>query len=96
MPGLLAVGPLAEGVRLIDMQDPIEEVIDRIAACELVASSSLHGLIASHAYSIPAFWIKFRPLLSGDDSKFHDYFLSIGRDPRSPCASTTGCATRKR
>ena len=67
-----------------DMQDPIEEVIDQISACELLASSSLHGLIASHAYGVPAVWIKFRPLPSGDDSKFHDYFLSIGREPPQP------------
>lgn len=84
MPRLLAAGPLPEGLHLIDMQNPIEEVIEQITASEFVASSSLHGLIASHAYGIPAAWIKFRPLPSGDDSKFHDYFLSLGRQPPEP------------
>jgi pyruvyltransferase len=73
-------------VRLIDMQTPIESVIDQIVGCELVASSSLHGLIASHAYGVPAVWIKFRDLPSGDDSKFQDYFLSAGQDTREPLA----------
>jgi pyruvyltransferase len=84
MPRLLAAGPLPESFRLINMQDPIEEVIDQIVACELIASSSLHGLITSHAYGIPAVWISFRPLPSGDESKFRDYFLSIGREPPQP------------
>ncbi|MGR6918122.1 polysaccharide pyruvyl transferase family protein [[Actinomadura] parvosata] len=66
------------GWALIDVQRPVEEVADRIAACSLVASSSLHGLILGHAYGVPAVWIKFRELPSGDDSKFHDYFLSVG------------------
>ena len=40
--------------------------------------------IAAHAYGIPAVWIKFADLPSGDDSKFHDYYLSIGRPPPAP------------
>jgi len=84
LPRLLSVGPVSDSFQLIDMQDPIEDVIDQIAGCELVASSSLHGLIVSHAYGIPAVWIKFRPLPSGDDSKFLDYFLSIDQEPPQP------------
>lgn len=64
--------------RLIDMQGRIPAVIDRLAACDLVATSSLHGLIVAHAYGVPATWIEFRPLPSGDGSKFRDYLLSIG------------------
>src|SRR5207248_7521346 len=70
--------PNSLGVRLIDVQDPIESVIDQIASCEVVASSSLHGLIVSHAYGVPALWVKFRDLPHEDDSKFHDYHLSLG------------------
>jgi pyruvyltransferase len=76
--------PASHDLRLIDIQDPIESVIDQIASCEAVASSSLHGLIASHAYGRPALWVKFRDLPNGDDSKFHDYFLSLGLDPPEP------------
>jgi pyruvyltransferase len=72
------------GLRLIDIQDTVESVIDQIVSCEFVASSSLHGLIASHAYGIPAVWVKFRDLPSGDDSKFCDYLLSIGQEASPP------------
>jgi pyruvyltransferase len=70
--------------RLIDVQGAVESVIDEIASCEVVASSSLHGIITAHAYGVPAAWVKFRDLPAGDDSKFHDYFLSVGIDPPSP------------
>ena len=73
-----------KNLRLIDIQDHIESVIDQIVSCEFVASSSLHGIIASHAYGIPAVWVQFRPLPSGDGVKFDDYFLSIGQAPPTP------------
>ncbi len=83
-PRLLPVWKDSARLRLIDIQDSIKSVIDRIAACEFIVSSSLHGLIASHAYGVPAVWVKFRDLPSGDDSKFQDYFLSIGHQPPRP------------
>src|SRR5690606_17669185 len=43
-----------DGVKLINILGGLEEVIDEIAACEVVASSSLHGLIASDAYGVPS------------------------------------------
>jgi hypothetical protein len=71
-------------VRLVDVQSSVESFVDQIASCEFVASSSLHGIIVSHAYGIPAVWIKFRDLPSGDDSKFRDYFLSVGEPAPEP------------
>jgi pyruvyltransferase len=84
MPRLRSIRSGARDLCLIDMQDPIKQVVDQIASCQIVASSSLHGLIASHAYGIPAVWVQFRPLPSGDDSKFHDYFLAMGQQPPEP------------
>jgi pyruvyltransferase len=69
---------------VIDMQAPVERVIDQLAGCEVVASSSLHGLIAAQAYGTPAVWVKFRDLPSGDDSKFRDYLLATDQQVRGP------------
>jgi hypothetical protein len=80
----LAGRALPAGLRLIDIQAPVEQVVDAVASCEVVGSSSLHGLIVAHAYGVPATWLKFRDLPSGDDSKFRDYFLSIGQEPPGP------------
>ncbi|MFD2517952.1 polysaccharide pyruvyl transferase family protein [Salinimicrobium flavum] len=55
----------------------IEEVTDKILSCEQVISSSLHGIIVSHAYEIPCVWVKFSNRLFGDGVKFLDYLESV-------------------
>ncbi|MCA8968209.1 MAG: polysaccharide pyruvyl transferase family protein [Planctomycetes bacterium] len=82
------LGKLPPSVHLIDMQAPVESVIEQIACCELVAASSLHGLITSHAYGIPAVWVQFRPLPSGDGAKFRDYLLAVDRARDAPLELT--------
>ena len=68
-------------VNLID--DDIEKVTRDIMSCEMTVSSSLHGIIVSHAYGIPSLWMKFTEQLYGDDIKFSDYFESVGIKPYS-------------
>ena len=76
--------------RVIDLQQPIDVVVNELTRCELVATSSLHALITSHAYGVPATWIEFQPLPSGDGSKFRDYLLSIGCPVDSPLQVVNG------
>lgn len=71
-------------LRLIDVQSGVERVADAIASCEVVASSSLHGLVVSHAYGIPGSWVRFGDGARDDDVKFEDYFLSVGMTPPRP------------
>jgi hypothetical protein len=61
----------------------VEKTTREILSCSHVISSSLHGLIVSHAYAIPAVWVQFSNKLYGDNIKFKDYFESVGLKPYS-------------
>lgn len=54
----------------------IEKIVEEITSCEVVLSTSLHGIIVAHAYGIPALWIK-NGNINTDGFKFHDYFSSV-------------------
>lgn len=58
----------------------IEKTTNEILECKHIISSSLHGVIISQAYGIPALWIKFSNKLSGDNIKFYDYYESLNID----------------
>lgn len=60
------------------------DVIDQICSCEIIASSSLHGLIVSDAYNIPNCWITLSGKISGGLFKFYDYFSSVKREESEP------------
>lgn len=67
-----------ENVLIIDLLNDIETVLEQINSCEKTISSSLHGLIVSHAYGIPSLWCNLgKTSLAGDDIKFDDYFSSV-------------------
>lgn len=59
--------------------NPIE-VAKQISSCKKIISSSLHGIIAAHAYGIPAAWVEFSNKLYGDGIKFYDYYKSVDAD----------------
>ena len=61
--------------------------IDLINQCEIIASSSLHGLIVAEAYGIPNIFIRF---FEQDLFKFHDYFESINRKIVEPIDCSNG------
>jgi pyruvyltransferase len=71
-------------VSVIDVTASVESVIRAVTECEVIASSALHGLIVADAYGIPSTWIRISGKLAGDDFKFRDYFLSVGRRDAAP------------
>ena len=84
-----ATGP---EVRVIDIESDIEEFVRAVLSCEVILSSSLHGLICADAYGLPATWIRLSNRLDGGSFKFRDYRKSIGADDPIPTqieASTT-------
>lgn len=71
----------------------IEAFIDELLQCERILSSSLHGLIVSHAYGIPAQWFDVaaaEQAVPGDGTKFHDYLLSVGLPAGEPLRLDAG------
>lgn len=82
--------PSGLSVHVIDINGGIEEVIDAILSCRRILSSSLHGVIASHAYGVPAAWIKLSDRPIGDGTKFRDYWASMGRDDVQPLQVAQG------
>ncbi|MBY5973856.1 polysaccharide pyruvyl transferase family protein [Ferrimonas balearica] len=70
----------ARDVRVIDVTRPIEEVVSDILSCEWTISSSLHGIIVSHAYGVPSVWARSLVELHGDNVKFLDYLEGAGHD----------------
>lgn len=71
-------------VKIIDIENPINNVVDQLCSCRYIASSSLHGLIMADAYGIPSTWLKFSEGVVGSGFKFRDYFGSVGRTDEKP------------
>lgn len=70
---------LPKDILIINLVDDIEKVVNDITSCEMTISTSLHGLIVSHAYQISSLWVKLSETkLAGNNVKFNDYFSSVG------------------
>jgi pyruvyltransferase len=65
-------------VKIIDIQNGIEEFVIDILNCENILSSSLHGLILAEAYGIPTCRLIFSEEMKGGDFKFFDYYSGVG------------------
>lgn len=66
-----------DGIKVIDVSMGVEDVVNAIVQCEVTLSSSLHGIIVSHAYGIKCGWVEPGHSLEGDGTKFHDYYDAI-------------------
>jgi pyruvyltransferase len=66
-------------VKLIDVFDSAESIIRQSLECEIIASSSLHGLILADTLEIPNYWLRLNSNVVKDGFKFYDYFSSVQR-----------------
>lgn len=84
-------------ILIIDVTKSMETVIDQIVSCRATISSSLHGLIVSHAYQIPSGWARFTPpkekRIIGDEIKYYDYFSSFDAEEVGSCLDMSGGET---
>ncbi|WP_421921679.1 polysaccharide pyruvyl transferase family protein [Marinobacter salarius] len=69
---------------IIDVRQDPETFISKIAECELILSSSLHGLILADAYGIPNRWVRFSDSIVGGFWKFLDYYSITDNHSPSP------------
>jgi pyruvyltransferase len=75
---------------VINVFDTPENVVRAVLSCERILSSSLHGIIAAHAYGVPAAWVTFGGPIGGDGMKYRDYFAAAGLriDDAVDCSAT--------
>lgn len=71
-------------VNIINIKSGIKNVINEALKCEIIASSSLHGLILATSYGIPSTWIKLSNKVFGGDFKFKDYYYSLNVNKIKP------------
>ena len=72
---------LRKRYRFIDIRtSDIANFADEISKCEYVVSTSLHGVILSEAFGVPAVWCEVSDNVVGKGFKFHDYFSGTGRE----------------
>lgn len=65
--------------------------IDEVIECQMILSSSLHGLIIADAYNIPNIWISINDCenIIGGYFKYLDYFSSVCRHQTRPIELNT-------
>ena len=69
---------LKNEVKMIDVQENMQTVVDEISSSSVCISTSLHGLIIAQAYKVPWVWLEvIDNNLIGDDFKFKDFFSTI-------------------
>lgn len=71
-----------EIVKVISPKDSWEKFINDICSCEIIISSSLHGVIISEAYGIPVVPMYDRVFPNNSSFKYYDYYHSTNRDPK--------------
>jgi hypothetical protein len=79
-----AAAPKHDDVLVLDTNtDDVEGFLTRLLSCRATVSSSLHGVIFSHAYRIPTRHVIMSDGVFGDGTKFRDHYAAVGLALRS-------------
>jgi pyruvyltransferase len=80
LPVVAALAQANPGAVIIDVTDPDPlKTARRIAGCEFIISSSLHGIIAADAFGVPNVVAAWSDQVQGGAWKYHDYASGMGR-----------------
>lgn len=71
------------GICILNVQDDPNVFFNQMRECEVLFSSSLHGLIFAHSFGKPALWLEVSNKVIGDGFKFYDYYGSLGIKPEN-------------
>lgn len=66
------------GITIIRVDESVQDTLQKIAQCETIASSAMHGLIVADALHIPNIRLIASNKLIGGDYKFNDYYSAYG------------------
>ena len=64
-------------ILVLDVNKDVEEFIKDLLSCEIIMSSSLHGIICADAYNIPSCHVQFTDKIGGDGFKYVDWFSNF-------------------
>jgi pyruvyltransferase len=75
-----------EGALFIDIEagKNWKKFIRQVKSCDMILSSSLHGIIVAEAYGIQNAWVRFSDNVLGDGYKFRDYYSSVHKEHVEP------------
>lgn len=69
--------------RIINVFSPVKQVLEEIASCDFVLSTSLHGLIVADSFGVPNQWLTL-DMSPAWQFKFKDYYSSFGLFDQEP------------
>lgn len=80
---------------IIDVNRDSLSVVDLIASCKKIISSSLHGLVVADSYKIPNNWVSFEDSTIIPKFKFDDYYLGTNREIKEPIVVNSSTDIKK-
>lgn len=79
-----------DDIKILDVRKNLTAFVSELLSCEVVASSSLHGLVFSEALGVPNLWLSLSDAVRGEGFKFRDWFSLAGTPTKQAYQLTSG------